>query len=262
MNFPFNDLTFFGSRIGSTYDPNYPSLFPNMLRWYKADSFNLANGEPVGSGNNAWIDHSIYGDHLTCNSTTVFPTYISNAQNGLPAVSFANQMTGFALTGSGIEVTNDWTIFFIYSGRNTGVNQTLYGDSTAGLFRASYNFNVGTPTNITTEIANPKNLVSISNINPISGQVKFLSFAITGTSGSHINYPITGYPHSLVVNPASTGGVYPTTGFHQRIGYRNNSATYVGFSGYLFELILYNTGMNTNTVHDFLTNYFQPKWNI
>lgn len=74
-----------------------PASLPNLTAWYKADALVLSNADPVAS----WTDSSGAGNHIV-GTLLQRPTYNTNVQNGLPAVTFdgvANEL-GDAFTSA------------------------------------------------------------------------------------------------------------------------------------------------------------------
>ena len=225
-----------------------------MLRWYKADSFNLADGEPVGSGNNYWVDNSPNAGHLYCNSDTIFPTIINNSFNGLPAVDFSNRATGVNLTGltTLVPAISGQTFFLIYYLSYTG-NQSFFGGTTT-------NFDVQrlSPSGIKIQYEAAGN-PSTSNINTtVLNTLGFISISYSGnsfngtTTGQYLKYPSSG--------TTIQSNLDFFTGRYHRIGRSTSALTNLPFSGKVCELLVYQSGFSNQSQALFLDNYFRPKW--
>lgn len=241
--------------LSSAYNPNYPLIFPNLVRWYKGDSFSLANNSAVGVSGNSWIDNSNNKDHLYSKSNTIFPTLVNNVQNNLPAINFFNEASGIFVSGSGITVTPDWTVMMLYSGTYTG------GTSIYGVVPFA-----GNVTDIQLTTSSGFNIfdragAGLTTINHSSmGKVKYLGFSVTGNNAiiSAISYPSV---NNLIQTSIGTAHTQPRTGTYSRIG-RTTTSWNQPFSGYIFEILLYETGMRTGLIRDFLNDYFRPKWGL
>ena len=61
-----------------------PIALGNLKAWYKADSGVTLNGSTVSQ----WNDNSGYNNHLKQSTATNQPTFVANAKNGLPSLSF------------------------------------------------------------------------------------------------------------------------------------------------------------------------------
>ena len=81
-----------------------PSDISGLFCWYKStgDSNNNLLSLPDGSAVTYWSDNSGSGNHLlpSVSSTSHFPTYYSNQQNGYPAIRFNG-------AGNYLQVTNN-----------------------------------------------------------------------------------------------------------------------------------------------------------
>ncbi len=59
-----------------------------LVSWWKADSFALADGDPVGGTGNEWLDQSGNGNHLVQATAGLRPLFKTNIVNGQPVVRF------------------------------------------------------------------------------------------------------------------------------------------------------------------------------
>lgn len=118
------------TRAGGITNGFNPIALGNLKAWYKADAGVTLNGSTVS----AWADQSGNGYNLSQATAANQPTFVSNSQNGLPAIQFdgTNDILSIA-TGSNITVGNDVTFYIAWKKTTAAfINWILYdGASTA-----------------------------------------------------------------------------------------------------------------------------------
>ncbi len=100
-----------------TYLSNYSSI----RLWLKADSLSSSNGAAVTT----WPDSSAYNNN--CSEATNPPSFVTNAQNSLPAVHFAGGSEILrSFSNSGISGNPDFTVFLVTRINGTGTNYPTF----------------------------------------------------------------------------------------------------------------------------------------
>jgi len=97
--------------------PLLPSDLSNLVRWYKADSFALADGTPIGGGGNTWIDQSASGVNAAQATAGNRPVFKTNIVNGKPVIRFTSASQHY-LTHTTLTLIGHFTIIVISSSTN------------------------------------------------------------------------------------------------------------------------------------------------
>lgn len=66
-----------------------PASFAGLTRWYKADSFALADGTAIGGGGNTWTDLSAFAAPLSQAAVGQRPVFKTNIVGTMPVVRFS-----------------------------------------------------------------------------------------------------------------------------------------------------------------------------
>ncbi len=117
--------------VSTSIDNNvtYMTHFSDIRLWVKADSISAANGDPVTS----WHDSG--GDANHASELTNPPSFLSNAQNSLPAVRFTGgSQVMTTQNNTGITGNPDFTAFVVTRVNGTGTNYPAFfqlGQSTS-----------------------------------------------------------------------------------------------------------------------------------
>lgn len=93
-----------------------PSDFPNLVGWWKADSFTgLSDGDPVGeAGVTPWVDSSGSGRDATQGTLANRPLYKTNIFGSMPAIRFDGTNDFLAFNNWQVITTfADFSIFFL-----------------------------------------------------------------------------------------------------------------------------------------------------
>jgi len=96
-----------------------PASLPNLAFWYDASQLTLANNDPVGS----FTDLSGNGRHLVQATASWKPTFLTNRQNGLPAV--VSDGTDDRLQTANFTFNQPKHIFVVVKGNSLGIQPAL-----------------------------------------------------------------------------------------------------------------------------------------
>lgn len=227
--------TAFLARSAPTVSPND---FSGLIRWYKADSFSLADGDDIGGTGREWIDQSPTAPNDATQATLADrPLYRTNIFGSMPAIHFSNK---FMLT-PGIVLSGDFTIISI---AKAGSNTTLFGHTTLNLWvrlrvafsRIDWHDLVGNPqsASFTTSFG----VVNMSSWRRDgSGNITFRERNIDRTT---VAATVISRTFDLM------GG---TTGFALS-------------DGHVGELCVWNTRLSDANVDSLYTNYFKTRWGL
>lgn len=113
------------------FNPNFPSTIPNLLAWWRADSFSLADGTAIGGAGNEWIDQSGNANHLTQGTAANRPVFKVNIVNGQPVIRF-DGINDFLSMTSELTLGGAWTWLVVLSKSTVGGGQISIGGSANG----------------------------------------------------------------------------------------------------------------------------------
>lgn len=228
-----------------------PSGISNLGLWISADSgaytdagTTLAtNGQTVQQ----WNDRSGNGNHFSQGTAGSRPTYVTNVQNGKPAIRFAADF----MTNSSIVGTTGRTIFAVIKGTDaTGNNLRFFSTNhTSGCVfgnTTSYGYYAKADTTVQAIGGTITNTASITIVyGPVTTEARIY---LDGTDVSGLFDPF-----------GSTTDGYLATGF--TLAAESNSVTTSNKNCDIYEIIVYNRNVTTaerNTVHAYLAS----KWGI
>lgn len=98
-----------------------PADFPNLIRWYKADSFSLSDGDDIGGTGREWVDQSPAAPNDATQATLGNrPLYKTNIFGSMPAIKFFDQF----LIMNGMVLSGDFTVIAI---AKSGADSILFG---------------------------------------------------------------------------------------------------------------------------------------
>lgn len=124
--------TFFGTVAGKAFSP---SDIEGLVLWLKADAIEgVDDGDPV----TVWSDSSGNENDATSGANAL--TYLTNVQNGKPAVRFiepTNTNKSYATTPS-ISAITDWTLFAVVTDYATSATYALCGGNDTHAILADY----------------------------------------------------------------------------------------------------------------------------
>lgn len=113
-----------------------PSDLSSLVRWYKADSYSLADGDAVGGVGREWIDQSVSAVNAT-NAGADQPLYKTNIFGTMPGLLFSNDRLTMT---SAITLAASFTIIIISKKDNAlGLDSFILGHSSINhQFRIDY----------------------------------------------------------------------------------------------------------------------------
>ena len=230
----------------------------NLVGWWDANAItNLSNNDPVTQ----WNDKSGFDNHVTQGTGSAQPTYKTNQQYGLPAVSFdggdhleldsiASYFTGEDKTGTGIVVIKD----------STGGSTDVYpftlgraGTNTPVFFFAAYKHTA------------PEGLYLFRRDDGSTGYTTNIAQAFNGVA--HINSSVyrattaSGYFNGAVLhdNVAQDFGTITLDSF--ALGAWKANGVISHMTGLICEVLLWRTALSD--VDRILTEqYLAEKWGI
>lgn len=91
--------------------PTSPDQLAGLIRWYKADSYSLADGTQIGNPGLEWLDNSPTGDDAYV-EVPYYATFRTNVFGSMPAIQFLSPNFDF-LRVTQFTLTLDLTIIFI-----------------------------------------------------------------------------------------------------------------------------------------------------
>lgn len=221
--------------------PQIPPDLANLVRWYKADSFSLADGTAIGGTGNEWIEQTGSGKDLTQATAARRPIFKTNIYGSKPAIQFisANQ---YWLTMPLLTLTPPFTIVIVGTtgssiilGHDTQNMQVRAGHSGNNLFLFS---GVGVDSAVCVT-ANTSVRGETFRAADAAGSMFFRDgkVDITGGGGS------TGAVN-LLLNTVSD----PQFGLH--------------INGYLAEICIWSQNQLTTDLDILYDNYFKPRWGL
>jgi Chitobiase/beta-hexosaminidase C-terminal domain/Concanavalin A-like lectin/glucanases superfamily len=224
----------------------------NLLSWLKADNGVVTSGSNVTQ----WTDMSSVANNATQSNSSNQPTLVTNAVNGLPALSF-NGTSDYLQFGSGFaNFVPGFSFFMVVKPTATATNYRDY------LYFATNNTNTDS---------------AIFEANTgVSGSMNLYSF--TGSTSSSIgsSTAITPSQYQLIEgtnNGAGTGilytnGVQQATGFLYDMSNVTRTNNYIGgratnffYQGQIAEILVYNTALTT-AQRAAVESYLQARYTI
>lgn len=108
-----------------------PASLPNLLAWWEADSFSLADGTAIGGAGNEWVDLSGNGNSLTQSTAGARPVFKTAIVNGHPVIRFDGTDDFLSMT-SALVLGAAWTYMVVLSKSITGGERISVGGSANG----------------------------------------------------------------------------------------------------------------------------------
>jgi len=108
-----------------------PASLPNLLAWWEADSFSLADGTAIGGVGNEWLDQSGGGNSLTQSTAGARPVFKTGIVNGKPVIRFDGTDDFLSMT-SALTLGTAWTYMVVLSKATTGGGRISVGGSVNG----------------------------------------------------------------------------------------------------------------------------------
>lgn len=120
------DLALLGGGSGVPLFP--PDSLAGLVRWYKADSFSLADSDPIGGTGVEWVDQSPTAPNDATQGTAGDrPLFRTNIFGSMPAIQFANDF----LSMPDITLSGELTVIVI--GKCTA-DSVILGKSSANIW--------------------------------------------------------------------------------------------------------------------------------
>lgn len=220
---------------GSSDNPaNYP-----LFAWWKADSYSLTNGAPIGGTGREWIDQSGNG-HDAPVYGGVNPTYYTNGFNGLPSINF----NGAELAMDGPSSTPGSNYTMIVVGRATIAGHVLF-------FSNSLTVNSQLGRYINTNMYVYEGGSTLFSDTLSSGVTNLVCYTWLKDTGTNYFFENT---------TARGSGVEPgTTDTFDVIGYAWD-ATLSKFD--VGEIIITTNAMTSAQLTSLYDNYLKPRWGL
>jgi hypothetical protein len=223
-----------------------PSAFPNLVGWWRADSFNLADNTPIGGAGCEWIDESSAGRNATQSTSGAQPSFRTNIFGNLPAIEFDG--TDDFLNFSSWNATS-FTVIAVYKHRSTSASGMLLGRSSGLDYQLRSNF----------------------------GGENNIVFYCTGTVWASQDFSTPADAVRMASYIVQSSGMDGTVSFRENTTARGGSVNvYAGsawesigrivpgyyFDGYLAELCLYATNLSAADLDSLYDNYFKSRWGL
>jgi hypothetical protein len=234
------------------YMTSVPQRSANLVSWLRADANVVYNGSNQVS---SWGDQSSNGYNATQSTSANQPTLVASAINGLPAISFNGTSsilqfpTGFANFSSGA------SIFIVTKPAATTSSSQFLNLGTG----SSNDYNIGIQINSSTKaeyfVYNSAGTTAtrVAYGTVIGTVAQLLDAVQSGTSATIWTNGLTG------VNNASMNSIPTDTSgrTNNYLGQGSGGANY--FSGYIAEVLIYNTALTTvqrQAVETYLINKY------
>ena len=211
-----------------------PASITGLVGWYDASAITgLSDTDPVGT----WEDGSSAANDAVQAIAAGMPTYRTNIQNGLPAVSFDGGDSLICAVDPG---ANDFTVFAVIDPGGTG-DRTVIGATVANRLQW--------------------------RVQGSSGKMQVL---LQGSSNRGVSTSVVPVGFSLV-SIVSTGAFYlngAADGSWTTVSFTADAQTYIGrqatgeyFNGYIAELLKYHAVLST-TDREAVDTYLANKWGL
>ena len=221
--------------------PVTPNSLANLLRWYKADSFSLADGTAIGGTGNEWIDQTGSGNDLTESTALNRPVFHTNIYGTMPAVQFiAANPSWMTMPLVTLGASTQFTIAIVGAtgscivlGHNSANMQVRTGHAGNNLF---FYAGVGVDSNVCTT-ANTSVRMEIYRRDDAAGSMSFRDGKVNITLGGSDS-------NASTLNRLSD----PNFGLH--------------INGYIAEICIWTTNHTNADLDNLYDNYFKPRWGL
>lgn len=215
----------------------------DIIAWWKADSFSLADGTAIGGAGNEWQDQSSNNRDATQGTGANQPLFKTNIFGAMPSIRFdgSNDVLEFSEINLGANAA--FTVLLVGKSLN-GVDGEILGHS----------------------VQNRQVRVNRSgdDVSFFGGTLEGISttFGSALTNVKLISWIVAGTDISFRENKTARGtmiGIGGNTIELNRIG----RTSFGGFPNWdIGEIILYSTILSAATIDGLYDTYFQPKWGL
>lgn len=231
-----------------------PINVTGLQNWYKAESLSLASG----TGVQTWTDSSGNGRDATQSSVSPRPTFISDFQNGYPAVSFDGLDDYLSIP---ISSFNGITIF-VAAKTDGAVTGTSYvsAHTTGNDYDGGDAFMAGAVGNASNNMIFYWRGSRPGTVTTTLGSPALFVFTVESAGGSNVTQKIRKNGSQIQSHTFAGSTVAAPTG--ATIGARFQPT--VGgpyLKSHIFELAIYNTKISAQDI-DSLEVYFNSKYNL
>jgi hypothetical protein len=237
-----------------------PTSISDLTIWLDAaDSNTIA--QTAGAVSNWTTKSSVANASMTQTNPSLYPTYVSNVQNGLPAVQFTTAQEMRSLGNISLGAPQTWIVAFrpLASGNIFFLEHSSNTNTTDGSFLSGGNFDLmqlrrsGVARNIQDAIGR-----GISPFTIGAWQIASLVVRNTSTVASNdIYWNINGTNRATVFDPGSN--VVPNTTASRQLFL--NPIARVPASKQCGEILIYNRALTTSEVTQ-VQNYLGFKWGV
>lgn len=236
--------TAFLAASASPIGPTSPDEIAGLVRWYKADTFALADGTAIGGTGNEWLDQSPTApNNATQGNAGQRPVFRTNVFGSQPAVQFDAGLTQFLLM-PGIVLAGDFTVIGIVkvSAESVFLGEAFGGFKTL-IYRSAVNvvaFRDGLSDIISDAFSEVQTNVRMITWRRSSDQISFRESntargAETSASG------VVSFTYDAIGINAGGGGLA---------------------SGHYGEICVYNQHISDANIDSLYSAYFKPKFSL
>lgn len=228
--------------------PSLPSDLPNLVRWYKADSFALSDGTAIGGVGQEWLDQSVSAANLTQATVGQRPVYHTNVFGSMPAIQFTAAssqalvmpLLTFAASPGGL-----FTIVVVATSTNDNI---IMGTDSAGTGNTQVRFRHGSPANVVFFFAGTG--VESGTFTNAQASIRATIWKRVDTSGS-INFREN---KLSVPSPGSDPGQADMNQVSGTFGLFTN--------GNVAEICVWAASQSDADLDTLYDNYFKPRWGL
>lgn len=237
-----SDLAMLGSAASA--GPTSPDQLAGLVRWYKADSFSLADGTDIGDTGTEWLDQSPTApNNATQSDPTRRPVFHTNIFGSMPGIEFISANIEW-LSMPNLTLAGDFTIIAI---AKVTAQSVLLAEA-LGAFKTLM-FRLG----VNTVVFRDGGADIISDaFSEVQTNVRMITWR---RSSDVISFRESTVARGTTIDPS---GVVSFT--YDGIGLSDGGATRA--DGHYGEICVFNQHVSDANVDSLYENYFKTRWGL
>lgn len=218
---------------------------PDILAWWMADSFSLADGTAIGGGGNEWQDQSTFNRDATQATGTAQPLFKTNIFGTMPSIRFDGSNDTLEFSEISLGVNASYTTVLVGKSLNN-VDAEVLGHAVTNT-QVRVNRSAG-PT-----------------VSFFGGSIEQISSAFSSalTNVKMITWRTNGSTDVTSFRENKTARSSGGTGNSSLILNRIGRTSFGGFANWDYgEIIIYSRLLSDAELDALYDNYLQPKWGL